>query len=122
MLLKSKSFTDTLKCFYGIEKAENDAENSFLYNHIRANSVTVVFTPEFTPVLWVELPTKFSQKTGRGDYRMSIFGGSLLGKRGDIFQEGCSLYIKSKLKSEIFSEKKKLINKNILSVITKNLS
>ena len=53
---------------------------------------------------------------------MSIFGGSLLGKRGDIFQEGCSLYIKSKLKSEIFSEKKKFINKNILSVITKNLS
>ena len=115
MLLKSKSFTDTLKCFYGIAKAENDAENSFLYNHIRANSVTIVFTPEFTPVLWVELPTKFSQKTWRGDYRMSIFGGSLLGKRGDIFQEGCSLYIKSKLKSEIFSEKTE-------SVITKNLS
>ena len=114
MLLKSKSFTDTLKCFHGIAKAENDAENSFLYNHVRANSVTVVFTPEFTPVLWVEVPTKFSQKTGRGDYRMSISGGSLLGKRGDIFQEGCSLYIKSKLKFEIFSEKKKLINKNIL--------
>ena len=50
MLLKIKSFTDTLKCFYCIAKSENAAENSFLHNHIWANSITLVSTPEFTPL------------------------------------------------------------------------
>ena len=47
MLLKIKSFRDTLKFFYSIEKAENAVENSFLHNHICGNSIV---TPEFTPV------------------------------------------------------------------------
>ena len=53
----------------------------------------------------VELPTKFSKKRwGSGLEKMSIFVGSLLRKRGDIFQEGCKFYIKSKLKSEMLNE------------------
>ena len=33
--------------------------------------------------------------------------------RGDPFQGGCSFYIKNKLKSEIFNDKKKFVNKNV---------
>ena len=51
MLLKIKSLTDTLKCFYSIAKSENAVENSFLHNHISANSITPVSTPEFTLLL-----------------------------------------------------------------------
>ena len=40
----------------------------------------------------------------------------------DFFQGGCPFYIKNKLKSEIFNNKKKFINKNVFSVITKNLN
>ena len=47
MLLKIKSFRDTLKFFCSIAKAENAVENSFLHNHICGNSIV---TPEFTPV------------------------------------------------------------------------
>ena len=57
---------------------------------------------------------------------MSIFVEGFQGKRGDIFQEGCKFYIKSKLKSEMFNEifndKKKIKNNNIFSVIIKNLN
>ena len=47
MLLKIKSFTDTLKCFYSIAKSVNGVENSFLHNHVWANSITPEFTPLF---------------------------------------------------------------------------
>ena len=44
-------------------------------------------------------------------------------KGKDLFQEGgCSFYIKSKLKSEIFHDKKSLKTKLFFSVITKNLN
>ena len=37
------------------------------------------------------------------------FRGVLLGKKGDFFQYGrCSFYIKNKLNSEIFNDKKSL--------------
>ena len=45
-----------------------------------------------------------------------------MGKRGDIFQGGCSFYIKNKLKSERFNNKKSLQPKMFFSVITKNLN
>ena len=38
--------------------------------------------------------------------RISIFKGRLLGKRGLLFSGGLHFYIKSKLKSEIFNDKK----------------
>ena len=42
--------------------------------------------------------------------------------RGDFFQGGCSFYIKNKLKSEIFNDKKGLLTKMFLPLITKNLN
>ena len=47
--------------------------------------------------------------------------------RGDFFRGrkgggGCSFYIKNKLKSEIFNDKKGLETKMFLSVVTKNLN
>ena len=39
-----------------------------------------------------------------------------------FFKEGCSFYIKNKLKSEILNDKKSLKPKIIFSVITKNLN
>ena len=41
---------------------------------------------------------------------------------GDFFQEGCSFYIKNKLKSQIFNDKKSLSAKMFFSVATKNLN
>ena len=32
---------------------------------------------------------------------------------GDLFRGGCNFYIKNKLKSEIFNDKRKFINKNL---------
>ena len=60
---------------------------------------------------------------------MSIFEGDLLGKWSDTYQEGCSFYIKSKLKSEIFNDKKVYKQKHFpchnyafkLRILTKNL-
>ena len=44
-------------------------------------------------------------------------------KGSDLFQGGsCSFYIKNKLKSEIFNDKKNLKTKMFFSVITKNLN
>ena len=39
-----------------------------------------------------------------------------------FFKEGCSFYVKNKLKSEILNDKKSLKTKIIFSVITKNLN
>ena len=61
----------------------------------------------------VEPPTKFSKKGGLDG--SSAFRGELLGKRGmTFFRVGrvCNFYIKNKLKSEIFNDKK-FISKNI---------
>ena len=67
-----------------------------------------------------EPPTKFSKRGGLD--RMSIFRGGLLRKRRmTLFREGCSFYIKNKLKSEILNGKK--VNLNFFfSVATKNLN
>ena len=59
----------------------------------------------------VEPPTKFSK---RGHLTGSHFLGGSFGKEGgEIFQEGCSFYIKNKLKPEISNEKNFFINKNV---------
>ena len=42
-------------------------------------------------------------------------------ERDDFFQGGCSFYIKNKLKSQIFNDKKSLSAKMFFSVPTKNL-
>ena len=48
-----------------------------------------------------------------GGLRGSQFLEGVAGKEGgDLFQGGCSFYIKNKLKSEILNNKKKFINKN----------
>ena len=55
--------------------------------------------------------------------RTSTFRGGLLGKRGVTFFRGgggCNFHIKSKLKSEIFNDKKSWSAKIIFTVITKN--
>ena len=54
--------------------------------------------------------------------RISIFRGGLLGRRRTtLFRESCSFYIKNKLKSQIFNNKKSLSSKMFFSVTTKNL-
>ena len=60
----------------------------------------------------VEHPTKFSKKGGGvGGLTGSQFLESGLWERGVTFSVGCSFYIKSKLKSEIFNNKKSLYRK-----------
>ena len=69
----------------------------------------------------VEPPPKFSWR-GEGIDRYSIFGGGLLGLMGGGWlRESCSFYIKNKLKSAIFNDKK-VYKQKCLSVITKNLN
>ena len=68
------------------------------------------FVPSVTPTpfCWgVEPPTKFSKRWGLD--RISNFREGIARKEsGDFFQEGCSFYIKNKLKYEIFNDKKRL--------------
>ena len=59
------------------------------------------------------------QKKGGTLHRISIFRGRLLGKRGDVFQGGCSCYMKNKLQ---YLTTKILLKKQIFSVITNNLN
>ena len=60
-----------------------------------------------------ESPTKFS-KRGFGGLKGSQFlEVGCLKRRGDLFQVGCIFYVKIKLKSEIFNNKKKFVNKNV---------
>ena len=65
-----------------------------------------------------EPPTKFSKKDGGvgggkgGADRILIFRGGYWERGGDLFQGGYSFYIKNKLKSQIFNEKK-LKNKKV---------
>ena len=55
---------------------------------------------------------------GGGDF----LGGICWERGGCLFSEGrCSFYIKNKLKSEIFHNKKSIQTKMFFSVITKNL-
>ena len=75
-------------------------------------TITIMCTPSFLSV-WdgVEPPTKFSK---RGHLTGSHFLGGSFGKEGgEIFQEGCSFYIKNKPKPEIFNDKNFFINKNV---------
>ena len=44
----------------------------------------------------------------KGLDRTSTFREGLVGKRGVFFQGGCNFYIKDKLKSKIFNDKKSL--------------
>ena len=60
---------------------------------------------------------KISKKCGLG--RTSAFIGGLLGKRGWLFQGELQFSHKSKLKSEIFNDKKSLKVKIFFCVITK---
>ena len=58
---------------------------------------------------------------GDGLHGTSAFRGGLLRKRGiNFFKRGCNLYIKNKLKSEMFNDKKSLKPKIFFSVIIKN--
>ena len=54
----------------------------------------------------VEPPTKYSKRGGLTRPQLSE---EVAGKEGDdFFQGGCNFYIKNKLKSEIFNDKKSL--------------
>ena len=53
---------------------------------------------------WFEPSTKFSKRRGLTGSQRVVAGKD----RGDFFQGGCSFYIKNKLKSEIFNDKKGL--------------
>ena len=64
------------------------------------------------PFYWGVLPpTKFSKREGLT--RHQLLDGGCWERWGDFFQGGCNFYIKNKLKSEIFNDKKKFININI---------
>ena len=55
---------------------------------------------------WIEPPITFSE---RGAWQDLNFERGVAGKEeGNIFQEGCNFYKKSKLKCEIFNGKKSL--------------
>ena len=69
---------------------------------------------------WGETSTGFSKKRGWGLGRTSIFRGGCWERGADLFQLGCSFYIKNKLKSEIFYYKK-VYKQMFFSMITKNL-
>ena len=69
---------------------------------------------------WGETSTGFSKKRGWGLGRTSIFRGGCWERGADLFQLGCSFYIKNKLKSEIFYYKK-VYKQIFFSMITKNL-
>ena len=63
--------------------------------------------PPLPPFCWgVEPPTQFSERRGLG--RASIFRGGCWETVGDFFQGPCNVYMKKKLKSEIFNDKKSL--------------
>ena len=49
---------------------------------------------------------------GGGFYRTLIFREGLVGKRVTFLRGSCNFYVKNKLKSVIFNDKKKFINKN----------
>ena len=68
--------------------------------------------------MWFEPSTKFSKRRGLTGSQRVVAGKD----RGDFFQGGCSFYIKNKLKSEIFNDKKGLLTKLFLPLITKNLN
>ena len=57
---------------------------------------------------------------GAGLTRPQVLEGGCWERRGDFFQGGCNFYIKNKLKSEIFNDKRSLKTKMFHSVITKN--
>ena len=61
---------------------------------------------------------KFS-KLGQPD-KTSVFRGGLLREKDFFLEGGCNFWIKNKLKSEIFNDKKGLQTGMLCSVITKN--
>ena len=63
-----------------------------------------------------------NQFFNKGGTWQDLIRGGLLGKRGDFFQGACSFYIKNKLKSQIFNDKKSLSAKMFFSVTTINLN
>ena len=95
---------------------------------LKIETINLVCTPPPHPfLLWREggePPTEFT-KSGVL-HRISIFRGGLLGKKGVTFFRGgvwgYSFYIKNKLKSEIFNDKKSLYTKMFFSIITKNFN
>ena len=55
----------------------------------------------------LSLQPNFTKRGGGGQLdRISVFRGGSWERGGDFFQGGCSFYIKIKLKSEIFHDKK----------------
>ena len=73
-----------------------------------------------SPFCWgVELPAKFSKKGGGLTVSQFLEGGCWE-KEGDLFQGDYCFYIKNKLKSEIFNDKK-VFELKFFSAITKNL-
>ena len=56
----------------------------------------------------VEPPTKFSKNGGGPLTGSQVYKGGCWERGGDFFHGDCSFYIKNKLKSEIFNDKKSL--------------
>ena len=72
----------------------------------------IVCTPSFC---WVDLNLLPNFQKKGGDQQDLSFQRGVAGKEGGNFFQGvCNFYIKNKLKSEIFNNKKKFVNKNIL--------
>ena len=67
----------------------------------------------------VEPPTKFSKGEGGRLDKTLTFRGSSWERGGTFFRGVCNFYIKNKVKSEIFNNKK-FINKNIFLLLLKD--
>ena len=69
---------------------------------------------------YVEPTSKFSKRGGLTGSQFLEWG--CWERGGDFFQGGSSFYLKNKLKSTIFNDKKSLQTNMFFSVITKNLN
>ena len=94
---------------------------SFFKNQVKP----LVCTP--LPLCWGGKGLSFQPifQKGAGALTGSQFLEGVAGKEASaetFYKEGCSFYIKNKLKSQIFNNKKCLSAKMFLSLITKNLN
>ena len=79
-----------------------------------------IFKSLFQAFIWAFY--QIFNKVGRGLTGSQFLEGVCWERRGWLFQGSCSFYVKNKLKSEIFYDKRSLYTKNLnWEILTKNL-